>query len=162
MTRPIATAISEVTMNHSRVRVASRAALWTLRRLVIEIVIAKKTSGATASFSSWTKISPILVRVVPSQATSQLRAAQPRTTPRTRPARICTQNGILGIRKPLLGPVPPDVATADADDVDGEDDEDDEDDEDTDRLRRRVEESGLGEEASRAGIAGGCGRRAGG
>jgi len=68
----------------------------------------------------------------------------------------------LGIRKPLLGPVPSDVATADADDVDGEDDEDDEDDEDTDRLRRRVEESGLGEEASRAGIAGGCGRRAGG
>ncbi|GHJ23601.1 hypothetical protein TPA0909_52150 [Streptomyces albus] len=65
----------------------------------------------------------------------------------------------MGIRKPLLGPVPPDVATADADDVDGEDDEDDE---DTDRLRRRVEESGLGEEASRAGIAGGCGRRAGG
>lgn len=58
MARPMATAISEVIMNQSRVRVASRAALFTFRRLVIETRIAKNTSGATASFSSWTKMSP--------------------------------------------------------------------------------------------------------
>lgn len=86
-------------MNHSRVRVASRAALLTFRRLVIEIRIAKNTSGATASFSSWTKIEPILSSVVTSQPTSPLRAIQPSTTPRTRPSRICAQKGTLGRRK---------------------------------------------------------------
>ncbi len=102
MARPITTAISEVVMNHSRVRPASRAALETLRRLVIETTIAKNTSGATASFSSWTKISPILSRVVPSQATSPLRAIQPNSTPSTRPARIWAQKGTLGMRRRVV------------------------------------------------------------
>lgn len=62
--RPMATEISEVIMNQSRVRVASRAALLTLRRLVIDTRIAKKTRGATASFSSWTKMWPTLSSVV--------------------------------------------------------------------------------------------------
>ncbi len=64
MARPIATAISEVIMNQRRVRVASLAALSTFRRLVTDTRIAKKTSGATASFSSWTKMWPTLSRVV--------------------------------------------------------------------------------------------------
>ncbi len=136
MASPIATAISEVAMNQSRVRVASRAALCTLRRLVIEMVIAKNTSGATASFSSWTKISPILVRVVPSQATSQLRAAQPRTTPRTRPSRIWAQNGTLGMRAVRSGGV---AGSADEEDGEGDGDDGDDGDEVTDRLRVRQE-----------------------
>lgn len=61
--RPMATAISDVIMNQSRVRVASLAALLTLRRLVMDTRIAKKTSGATASFSSWTKMWPTLSSV---------------------------------------------------------------------------------------------------
>lgn len=60
----MATAISEVIMNQSRVRVASLAALLTLRRLVMDTRIAKKTRGATASFSSWTKMWPTLSSVV--------------------------------------------------------------------------------------------------
>ena len=99
-------------MNHSSVLAARRAASWTLRRLVIEMVIAKKTNGATASFSSWTKISPTLVSVVPSQATSQLRATQPRSTPRTRPSRICAQKGILGMRERGAGAAVSDARAA--------------------------------------------------
>ncbi len=70
MTRPMTTAISEVIMNQSSVRPASRAALLTFRRLVMDTMIAKKTSGATASFSSWMKMPPTLSRVVASQDTS--------------------------------------------------------------------------------------------
>ncbi|CAD5979443.1 protein of unknown function [Streptomyces sp. KY70] len=110
MMRPMATAISDVIMNQSRVRVASRAALLTLRRLVIDTRIAKKTSGATASFNSWTKIEPTLSSVVTSQETSWLRASQPSRTPRTRPATIWAQKGTLGIRAP--GPEPVDGCSA--------------------------------------------------
>ena len=81
-------------MNHSSVRPASRAALVTPRRLAMLATTAVKTSGGTASLSSWTKSSPTVVRVVASQATSPLRATRPRATPSTRPARIWTQNGI--------------------------------------------------------------------
>lgn len=62
--RPMATAMSEVIMNQSSVRVASLAALLTLRRLVIDTRIAKKTRGATASFSNWTKMLPTWSSVV--------------------------------------------------------------------------------------------------
>lgn len=115
--RPIATAISEVTMNHSRVREASRAALLTCRRLVIDTRIAKKTSGATASFSSWTKRSPMCCSVVVSQPTSPLLAIQPSSTPRARPARICAQNGILGMREDwgLCGACEDSAVSADVD-----------------------------------------------
>lgn len=68
--RPMTTAISEVIMNQRRVRLASRAALLTFRRLVMDTRIAKKTSGATASFRSWMKMPPTLSRVVASQDTS--------------------------------------------------------------------------------------------
>ncbi len=93
MTRPIATAISEVIMNQRRVREARRAALLTFRRLVMETRIAKKTSGATASFSRPMKVPPTFSRVVTSQETSWLRASQPSRTPRTRPASIWAQKG---------------------------------------------------------------------
>ncbi|CAM5397408.1 hypothetical protein SGLAM104S_01021 [Streptomyces glaucescens] len=95
MARPMATAISDVIMNQRRVRLASRAALLTFRRLVIETRIAKKTSGATASFSSPTKTSPIFSRAVTSQDTSWLRAIQPSAAPRRRPMSIWAQKGAL-------------------------------------------------------------------
>ncbi len=72
--RPMATAISEVIANQSRVRTASRAALVTFRRLATLTRIAVKTSGGTASFSSWTKIRPMVSRVVASQEMSAARA----------------------------------------------------------------------------------------
>ncbi len=93
--RPMPTAISEVIMNQSRVREARRAALFTFRRLVMDTRIAKKTRGATASFSSWTKMSPICSRVLASQLTSWLRASQPNRTPSTRPVTIWAQKGNL-------------------------------------------------------------------
>lgn len=93
MARPIATAISEVIMNQRRVREASRAALLTFLRLVMETRIAKKTSGATASFSRPTKVPPTFSRVVTSQDTSWLRAIQPSRTPRARPMSIWAQKG---------------------------------------------------------------------
>ncbi|CAM5234414.1 hypothetical protein SVIOM342S_07233 [Streptomyces violaceorubidus] len=95
MTRPMATAISDVIMNQRRVRVARRAALFTFRRLVIETRIAKKTSGATASFSRPMKVSPTFSRVVTSHDMSWLRASQPSRTPRTRPPSIWAQKGTL-------------------------------------------------------------------
>ncbi len=126
MTRPMATAISDVIMNQRRVRVARRAALLTFRRLVIETRIAKKTSGATASFSRPMKVSPTFSRVVTSQDMSWLRASQPSRTPRTRPASIWAQKGTLryfGSFGDLAGCV-------------GFAAEDAEDSEDTDMLRR--------------------------
>ena len=81
-------------MNHIRVRPASRAALVTPRRLAMLATTAVKTSGGTASLSSWMNSSPTVVSVVDSHATSPLRATRPRATPSTRPARIWTQNGI--------------------------------------------------------------------
>ncbi len=98
MTRPMTTAISDVIMNQSRVRVASRAALETFRRLVIDTKMAKNTSGATTTISSWTKRSPVLASVVCSQPMSPLRAAQPSRAPSTRPSRIWAQKGTLRMR----------------------------------------------------------------
>lgn len=92
---PMPTAISEVIMNQSSVREASRAALFTFRRLVIDTRMAKKTSGAMASLRSWMKMSPTFSRVVPSQLTSWLRAIHPKRTPRARPATIWAQKGNL-------------------------------------------------------------------
>ncbi len=103
MTRPMATAISEVIMNQSSVREASRAALFTFRRLVMETRIAKKTSGATASFSRPMKTPPTCSSVVTSQSICWLRASQPRSTPRTRPPSIWAQKGIFGMREPVRG-----------------------------------------------------------
>ena len=48
-------------MNHIRVRPASRAALVTPRRLAMLATTAVKTSGGTASLSSWTNSSPTVV-----------------------------------------------------------------------------------------------------
>ena len=61
------TAISDVAMNHSSVRTASRAAFVSPRRFAMLTTTAVNTSGGTASLSSCTNRSPISASVSASQ-----------------------------------------------------------------------------------------------
>ena len=106
---PIATAMRAVIANHRSVFPARRAALVTLRRLAIEVMIARKISGGTRAFSRVTKVEPMVWRVVVSQfgpsppsspapGTGPIWAAtRPRTTPRTSPIRTCQPKGMRAI-----------------------------------------------------------------
>ncbi len=97
-----ATDTAAVIRNHISVLAASLAAPLTLRRLATLTSTAVRTSGGTASLSSWTKIWPTLLRVSASQVTSQILAAKPSATPAARPVRSWSEKENLFVTPPLL------------------------------------------------------------
>ena len=83
---PAKTEKKAVMANHTRVEIASEAALATLRRLATEVTTAAKMSGGTITLSNWTYAPPTPDRVSESHSDSMPEAMKPRIRPMMRPA----------------------------------------------------------------------------